>query len=88
MGICFDYSCLFASYCRSQGIPCFLIDGRGRKNSELHHTWNRVYWGGSWWQLDLTFDSTQIKQQGQLYGFRQIGAYDVSDNEYYITRIY
>ncbi|MGN0492651.1 MAG: transglutaminase domain-containing protein, partial [Acutalibacteraceae bacterium] len=86
--ICFDYSCLFASYCRSQGIPCFIIDGRDRNNSTLLHTWNRVYLGGSWWQVDTTFDSIQIKEQGQFYGFRRIENAYSQDEEYIITRIY
>ena len=33
-------------------------------------------------------DSTQIKQQGQLYGFREIESYGAPDDEYSITRIY
>lgn len=88
IGICFDYSCLFAAYCRSQGIPCFIIDGRDRNNSTLLHTWNRVYLGGSWWQVDTTFDSIQNKKQGQLYGFRRIESVSSQDEEYIITRIY
>lgn len=88
MGVCFDYSCLFASYCRTQGIPCFIIDGRPFNPNMEYHTWNRVYFNGSWWQLDLTFDSIQIKQQGQLYGFRRIESVHSQDEEYIITRIY
>ena len=87
-GICFDYSCLFTAYCRSQGIHCFIVDGRNRHNSKLRHTWNRVYFNNSWWQLDVTFDSIQIKEQGQLYGFRKIESYGAPDDEYRITRIY
>ena len=88
MGICFDYSCLFAAYCRSQNIPCYVVDGDARENRQYHHTWNRVYFGGSWWQLDLTFDSIQVKEQVQLYGFRKIESYGAPDDEYHITRIY
>ena len=88
MGICFDYSCLFAAYCRSQNIPCYVVDGDKRSNIQYHHTWNRVYLGGSWWQVDTTFDSIQIKEQGQLYGFRKIESYGAPDDEYHITRIY
>lgn len=88
MGICFDYSCLFAAYCRSQNIPCYVVDGDKRSNIQYHHTWNRVYFNGSWWQVDTTFDSIQIKEQGQLYGFRKIESYGAPDDEYHITRIY
>ena len=87
-GICYDFSHLFAALCRSQNIPCYVVDGDKRDNINYHHTWNRVYLGGSWWQIDTTFDSTQIKQQGQLYGFREIESYGAPDDEYSITRIY
>ena len=87
-GICYDFSHLFAALCRSQNIPCYVVDGDKRDNINYHHTWNRVYLGGSWWQIDTTFDSMQIKQQGQLYGFREIESYGAPDDEYSITRIY
>lgn len=88
MGICFDYSCLFAAYCRSQNIPCYVVDGDARENRQYHHTWNCVYFSGSWCQLDVTFDSIQNKEQGQLYGFRIIESVNSQDEEYIITRIY
>lgn len=84
MGICFDYSCLFAAYCRSQGIPCFIIDGRNRRNSELRHTWNRVYLGGSWWDVDTTNDATSDNK----HGFGKLNSLNDIDELYYITRIY
>ena len=87
-GICYDFSHLFAALCRSQNIPCYVVDGDKRNNLNYHHTWNRVYWGGSWWQVDTTFDSIRVKEQGQLYGFREIESYAASDDEYNITRIY
>lgn len=88
MGICFDYSCLFAAYCRSQNIPCYVVDGDKRNNIQYRHTWNRVYFNGSWCQLDVTFDSIQNKEQGQLCGFRIIESVNSQDEEYIITRIY
>ncbi|MGN0452055.1 MAG: transglutaminase family protein [Acutalibacteraceae bacterium] len=87
-GICYDFSHLFAALCRSQNIPCYVVDGDKRNNLNYHHTWDRVYWGGSWWQVDTTFDSIRVKEQGQLYGFREIESYAAPDDEYNITRIY
>lgn len=87
-GICYDFSHLFAALCRGQNIPCYVVDGDKRNNLNYHHTWNRVYWGGSWWQVDTTFDSIRVKEQGQLYGFREIESYAAPDDEYHITRIY
>lgn len=87
-GICYDFSHLFAALCRSQNIPCYVVDGDKRNNLNYHHTWNRVYWGGSWWQVDTTFDSIRVKEQGQLYGFQGIENAYLLDKEYYITKIY
>ena len=37
-GVCFDFSHLFAAFCRSQNIPCYAIDGISYKDSTVHHT--------------------------------------------------
>ena len=87
-GICYDFSHLFAALCRSQNIPCYVVDGDKRDNINYHHTWNRVYLGGSWWDVDTSFDSIQTKKQGQLYGFQGIENAYLLDKEYYITKIY
>lgn len=89
-GICFDYATLFAALCRSQGIPCFILDGYSRDNSSYKHTWNRVYYDNRYWNLDVTYDAIQIQGNSDvLYGFRNIGFFPkVSDDEYVITRIY
>ncbi|MBO5358007.1 MAG: transglutaminase domain-containing protein, partial [Clostridia bacterium] len=58
-GICYDFSHLFATLCRSQNIPCYVVDGNKRENVQYHHTWNRVYFNDSWWNIDVTFDTIQ-----------------------------
>ena len=87
-GICYDFSHLFAALCRSQNIPCHVVDGDKRDNAQYHHTWNRVYFDGSWWNMDITFDIVQTKKHEQLYGFRKIGNPYIQDKEYQITKIY
>lgn len=87
-GICYDFSHLFAALCRSQNIPCYVIDGDKRYNAQYHHTWNRVYFDGSWWNIDVTFDIVQTKKQEQLYWFRKIINPYAQDKEYQITKIY
>ena len=62
-GICYDFSHLFAALCRSQNIPCYVVDGDKRDNAQYHHTWNRVYFDSSWWNIDVTFDTVQTKNQ-------------------------
>ena len=84
MGICFDYSCLFAAYCRSQNIPCYVVDGDKRNNIQYHHTWNRAYFNGSWWDVDTTNDATSDNK----YGFNKLDSVNVEDQLYIITRIY
>lgn len=87
-GICYDLSHLFAALCRSENIPCYVVDGDKRNNVQYHHTWNRVYLDGSWWNMDVTFDIVQTKKHEQLYGFRKIGNPYIQDKEYQITKIY
>lgn len=87
-GICYDFALLFASLCRSQNIPCYIVDGDKRDNAQYHHTWNRVYFDSSWWNIDVTFDTVQTKNQGSLYGLREIEAPYSQDGEYFIKRIY
>ena len=60
-GICFDFSHLFAAFCRSQNIPCYAVDGMPYDRSKENHTWNRVYFKGSWWDMDLTNDILATK---------------------------
>ncbi len=87
-GICYDFSHLFAALCRSRNIPCYVVDGDKRDNAQYHHTWNRVYFDGSWWNMDVTFDIVQTKNQGKLYGFRNIQSPYFCDAEYCIKKIY
>ncbi len=84
IGVCYDYSNLFAAYCRSQEIPCFVIDGHRRDNSSYLHTWNRVYFNNTWWNLDITYDATSE----YTYGFKKIDSLNAEDPEYIITRVY
>ena len=87
-GICYDFSHLFAALCRSQNIRCYVVDGDKRENVQYHHTWNRVYFNGSWWNIDVTFDMVQTKTQGELYGFRIIDGAFVENEEFFVTKIY
>ena len=87
-GICYDFAHFFASICRSQNIPCYVVDGDKRENVLYHHTWNRVYFNGSWWNVDITFDTIQIQSKDELYGFEEIENAYLLDKEYYITKIY
>ena len=59
-----------------------------RDNNPNHHTWNRVYLNGSWWNMDVTFDIVQTKNQGELYGFRKIEDLYIFEELYLIKRIY
>ena len=87
-GICYDFSHLFAALCRSQNIPCYVVDGDKRDNAQYHHTWNRVYFDSSWWDMDVTFDIVQTKNQDKLYGFRNIKSAYSFDEEFFIHKIY
>ena len=87
-GICYDFSHLFAALCRGQNISCYVIDGTPYNPTMDCHTWNRVYFDGSWWNVDVTFDIIQSKNQGKLYGFHEIDGPYVTIKEFFITKTY
>ena len=87
-GVCYDFSNLFAALCRSQNIPCYVVDGMPYDRSTANHTWNRVYYNNSWWDLDVTNDISASKDNGNIYGFHKIENSSSSDAEYRITKIY
>ena len=87
-GVCYDFANLFAAFCRSQNIPCYVVDGTPYDRSTEDHTWNRVYYDGCWWDLDVTNDITSTANGKSLYGFRELTSAYASDKDYYITKIH
>lgn len=88
-GICFDFANLFTMMCRSQGIPCYSVDGYKKDDENSLHTWNRVYYDENWWNCDVTFDSIRLKANKSLYGFLRLGnSVRAPDENYVVTRIY
>lgn len=87
-GVCFDLSHLFAAFCRSQNIPCYAVDGISYEDSTVQHTWNRVYYDGIWWNMDVTHDITGTSEGKELYGFRKLDGAFAPDEDFYITNIY
>ena len=87
-GVCYDFANLFAALCRSQNIPCYVVDGTPYDRSTEDHTWNRVYYDGCWWDLDVTNDITSTANGKSLYGFRELTSAYASDKDYYIMKIY
>ena len=88
-GICYDFAHLFAAICRSKNIHCYVVDGTKFDDANYHHTWNRIYYNGCWWNVDVTIDIVKFQKQEKLYGLLNIGdnAF-VRDRVYIITRIY
>ena len=87
-GVCYDFSNLFAALCRSQSIPCYVVDGTPYDRSAASHTWNRVYYNNSWWDVDVTNDLSCAASGKTLYSFRKLDDSSAPDKDYYITRIY
>ena len=87
-GVCFDFSHLFTALCRSQNIPCYAVDGISYKDNSVQHTWNRVYYDGSWWNMDVTNDISSTATGKSLYGFRKLDAASAPDEDFFITKIY
>ena len=86
-GVCYDFSNLFAALCRSQNIPCYVVNGTSYKTA-AQHTWNRVYYNGSWWDVDVTNDITANVQSKTPYGLHELEDSYSPDDYYRITKIY
>ena len=69
-GICGDYSALFATMCRAQGIPCIVIEGYVTTREQVYHAWNQVYYDGKWHFYDTTFDAGGGKGSNYSESFR------------------
>ena len=86
-GVCYDFSNLFAALCRSQNVPCYVVDGISYETS-AQHTWNRVYYNGTWWDADVTNDITANQNKEKSYGFCEPESSCSPDVEYEIIKIY
>ena len=87
-GVCYDFSNLFAALCRSQNIPCYVVDGTPYDRSLAAHTWNRVYYNNFWWDVDVTNDITANEHSQTPYGFRKLEISYSQDDYYQISKIY
>ena len=61
IGICYDYSSLFAAMLRSQGIPTKLVKGYATPTGDVYHAWNEVYVNGAWKVVDTTSDAPSVQ---------------------------
>jgi len=66
-GICYDYSVLFASLLRDNGIPTKVIMGYAPEITD-YHAWNEIYMDGKWVTVDTTYDSQYDKAKA-AYSF-------------------
>lgn len=69
-GICGDYSVLFATMCRAQGIPCIVVEGYVTADGDVYHAWNQVYYNNEWHFYDTTFDASGGKGSNYLENYR------------------
>ncbi len=79
-GICYDYSALFASMLRSQGIPTKLVKGY-TDTVEGYHAWNEVFIHGEWVVIDTTFDA-------MMDGYGEKTSLVKNRAEYQISKVY
>ena len=87
-GVCYDFSNIFAALCRSQNIPCYVVDGTPFDRATEDHTWNRMNYDGFWWDIDVTNDISAYQNGKNPYGFRQLESSYSADENYIITKVY
>ena len=89
-GICYDFANLFAAICRNQGVPCYCLNGYRRNNANIKHAWNRVFFDGVWWNLDMSYDIVRHNRLPELslYGFHACDDLYSPDEDFIITKTY
>ena len=80
LGICYDYSAVFASMLRSLGIRTKLVMGF-TKNVKEFHAWNEVFMDDKWVVVDTTFDSA-------MFAARVVFDFEKPREDYTISFIY
>lgn len=67
LGVCAGYTKTFKLLCDQLGIPCFYIRGQALTDSGWrNHGWNVVYLNGSFYHVDITFDSNEFHTTGNF----------------------
>lgn len=78
--VCLGYATLYATLCRSIGIPCNVVSGyalgvgsgdtkwtnENMNTDEQNHAWNEVYADGRWIIVDPTWDSQNKYENGEF----------------------
>ena len=78
--VCLGYATLYATLCRSVGIPCNVVSGyalgvgsgdtrwtdENMNTGEQNHAWNEVYVDGRWVIVDPTWDSQNKYENGEF----------------------
>lgn len=78
LGICYDYSALYAAMLRSVGVPTKMIMGYKNDINE-YHAWNEVYLQetNQWVTIDTTYDSARVQNGVVVTMIKDNGEYKV-----------
>lgn len=89
-GICYDFANLFAAICRSQGVPCYCLEGIKKTDTQMKHSWNRVFFDGVWWNFDITYDTARHNRSLELslYGFHACEDPYSPDDDFIVSKTY
>lgn len=72
VGVCYDFSNIYAAMCRSVGVPAVTLDTD-------KHCWNLIYLDGKWLEVDLTTDvkrkvygedMTEVRNADSIYCYK------------------
>ncbi len=86
LGVCHDFSTLYAAFCRSQGIECYCVTGKS-ESEDTRHMWNRLHIDGKWYNLDLTTDIILYNENYKTFGLEEIESKDCPYKDYKILFI-
>ena len=93
--VCSGYALLFYRMCKEAGVPVRYITGYGIDfNGIGAHAWNLVKVNGSWYNMDVTWDTVSdneyfLRSDADFYGHVRDPYYDTADfkNKYPIAGV-
>lgn len=83
--VCDGISKAFKFLCDKLDLKCQIVTGKAKNGRSLkaeNHSWNKIFFNGIWFNIDITFDLTS-----SIYGFVRHDYFLVSDIEIINTHI-
>ncbi len=58
--VCQGFALAYTCLCNIEGIKCVYVSGDAKDTTKAGHAWNKVYYNGNWYVVDVTSDNPLI----------------------------